>query len=494
MPNQEQQLLRRLTIGLLGLAFAIAAFVAFNYYVLQPRFIIEAPLSSTVTIRDLSTGDIVTTQQTKSAETIIHSGTGSYVIQVASKTKQQTFYADAGVFQSYTYTLDAPQELNTSTITQAPAYNVVRQGNTIVYLDPVHRSLVSLSDTGQSTVLTQQDNTRPGSGAQGLYPVADNGAVVLAESRLWKLVGASLVPLDTTGISPNSTALVVATNQQQRSFIVAADQIVYWYESVDAVPKKVATVPNFFDELVYGGHDAIAYSTRLPQTTDNVRAAYADYAIDPILIDTSNGKTQVFASGPVVNASISPDNTYATLTPQGSHATSLYTVSDQKLVNQVENGAAGPWWFDNNSFVYAQGTAIWRYSLKDRSGVAIGTVPSKLAATSVTYDAVNKQYFATTYDNDTAVTTYSLSSSSPNHDAEQLASLANNGDVHAQFQLQYVNITKPTLVVTTRVVSANPSVAQFRAATLISRQAAVAYLRTNGIDPAVVTIIYKPSL
>src|SRR6185437_7009596 len=143
--------------------------------------------------------------------------------------------------------------------------------------------------------------------AQGIYPIANNRAIVLTNSNLYVLQNNRLTPIDMAGLPSASSPIMVGTNPTQESFVAAINQTLYYYSTPSATPQKLLDLDKRFDQVAYGGDKAIVYSTRMPLTKDNIRSAYGSYAIDPIVIDTTAKTQKVLTGGPAVSVSLSPD-------------------------------------------------------------------------------------------------------------------------------------------------------------------------------------------
>ena len=496
MDRATSQALRRFIALLLAVA-ACCMIAIFLYRVfIQPRIVVTTITGSSITVTDLEhTGSVrrVTANAPVMTISVVSS---SYAVAIDTGTGRQVVYVSAGLFRPVDIRADIPAPLVTHIVTRQTAYNATIDGSGLAYLDTTKRAVIQLSDTGAVRQLDAVAQNIPGyTGAQALKPIAGNRAIVLTNSKLYVLQAGKLKALDTLGFPASVTSIILGTNQAQASFAVGVNQTIYWYSSADAKPRKVVELKKRFDQLAVGGSSVIAYSTRMPDAREDIKASYATlYAIDPLLIDTANGKQQAIANGPVTDASVSPDGAYATIESRGGANTGLYDLSRRSQAYTVENPeVTTPVWLDPTHFVYGKASAVWVFDVPTRAAHAVGLLPEGYEPTSITYDPADKEYFVTTYPSAGSATIFRLSATPASRDAISASNLATTGQASTLFSLVYVDITKPTLRITTNVILNNPSRAAFNAATVRSRQAALDYLRASGVDPNKLTITYDPA-
>ncbi len=483
-----------LALGVLGLLLGGTWFIA------QPKITVIAPAGSTITATQMGADSTSISEKASSSSTTLRVGAGYYKVVVSNNSAKQLFYGSAGAFQESKFSFTATSASYTSLVARRVAYNVVPGSSSLAYLDTTARAVERIDQNGNVMGLDTKadiDSLNDGNtgNAQGLYPVSGNQAVVLSNGYLYKLVANQLTRLDTQGMPSDRNTVVVGTNPAQPSFVVAVGQIIYWYDSVDAVPKKLIQTSKRFDQLVVGGKTVVAYSTRLPDSVEDVKASYnTTYAIDPLVIDAGNKTQRDWAIGPVVDLSVSPDGTYATVLKRHTDHTSLYNVHDLSPLYDVENpDTTTPAWTDSTHFVYGKDSDIWRFDVANKTGITVGTLPGTLDPTSITYDGTGKSYYVTTYDSVSGAAIYRASSAATSQNAQLAASVAAGLSPGSTYTLDYFDISQPTLRVTTSVILNNPSLSQFRRATLQARQAALAYLKGKGIDTSKVRIVYDPA-
>ena len=496
MDRGISQAVRRFIALLLAVAVCFVVIVFLYQAFVQPRIIVTAPKGSRITITDLEhAGSVRSVTATTSSTTIGVSG-GTYAVSVDTGSGRQLVYTTAGLFHAATIQVNVPTSLAVHIVSKQTAYNAVVGTHSLTYLDTTKRAIIQLSDTGTARQLGAVAQNIPGyTGAQAFAPIAGNKAIVLTNSKLYVLQSGKLVALDTLGFPASITSITLGTNRGQSSFAIGVNQTIYWYSSPDAKPRKVVELKKRFDQLAVGGSSIVAYSTRMPDAREDIKASYATlYAIDPLLIDATSGKQQAIASGPVTDASVSPDGAYATIESRNETSTALYDLSQRSQMYTIENPElTTPSWLDSTHFVYGKGSAVWMFDVPAHTAYATGILPDGYQPTSITYDAADKEYFVTTYPSTGNATIFRLSAKPASKDATSAANLATIGQANTLFSLAYVDITKPTLRITTNVILNNPSRAAFNAATVRSRQAALDYLRASGIDSDKLTIVYDPA-
>lgn len=492
---------RKLLLPVIAIVIVVIAFFLVYNFFIRARITVTAPVGSTITVSRVLDGKQVATEKSTGTTTTVALSPANYAVVVDNGgTGKQLFYTTTRTFQDTKITFDAPSELPATTVAKRTAYDVILQGNAISYLDTTRRTIAHIDSNGSTSAL---DNTAPLNSftsdnpgtAQGIYPIADNEAIVLTGGKLYVVQNSQLTPLNMTGLPDTSSPIMVGANVGQTSFVIAINQTIYYYDSPSSTPQKVLSLDKRFDHVAYGGNNAVIYSTRMPLTTDNIRSAYNAYAIDPIIIDVTNKTQKVLTHGPIVDASLSPDGQYATIEPQSDPYTIIYNISQgTPLYTIISPDTTTPSWLDNTHFVYGKGSDVWKFDVASRSGLAIGTVPDSQQPTSITYNPGNNRYYVTTYPSEDTSTIFSLSSASPEPNAEKAAGLDTASQDNNLFTLDYVNILQPTVRVLTNVISNNPSPATFKTLTLQSRQAALEYIKSKGVDPTKLTVVYDPAL
>lgn len=406
MNTALSSLLRKLfavvvAVALLGGA-AFAAFI----FVVQPSFTVSAPAGSTVTISHASSGEQVGQATVSNAPATFRIPAGDYQILVdAGAAGKEQFYAVAKPLQKQHYDFDAPTQLHATEVAKGAAYNVIDSNGTLSYLNTAKRIIESLSPSGtfaaldSSAPVSSFSSDNPGD-ARAMHLIAQNAAIVSSGGSLFVLRNNRLAPVNMSGIPDSAITLYIATNPTELSFVVAADQTLYYYSSPEAAPQKVLDLSKHIDQLAYGGGKVVAYSTRMPVAKEDIAYAYSDYAVDPLLIDLGTKTQQVLMRGPLAGASISPDGRYATLEGRLAAYTTLYDLSAAHAVYTTMNPDTAPLWLDGSHYVYAEGSDIWKADVSSQSTTTISSLPDGALPTSVSPSEGNT-YYVTVYSNAT---------------------------------------------------------------------------------------------
>ena len=495
--NSNPSQMRRLA-GLLVGAIVVGAILWIAYqFIARPKVTVSAPAGSIITLRQLGSGAPATERKATSNSTAIMVNPGNYRVTVSTDTAKQLFYTTLAPFKHQSFAVTASPELTAAIVTNHVAYDAVQSGSAISFLNTSDRAIETMFANGS---LAQFNTTAPissfsnGSNVQGIHVIAGNAAIVQINNQLYLLRDNALNPLNTTNLPGQIQTLVIGTNEQQSSFAVGINHSLYWYSSPDAQPQKLLDLNKWFDQLAVGGNSIIAYSTRLPVTSNNVRSDYKDYAIDPILIDVAAKSSKVFTSGPIVDASIATDGNHATLEPQQGSTMTLYSVANGSKLYEVENPSiTTPQWLDATHFVYGKDGDIWNFDITAKTASVVGTLPNNAEATSITYQADTQSYLATVYNGPSDYAIYRLSNSAADANAEKAAQIAAAAADNPLFTLQYVNISQPTVIIDTKILISSPSPDQSRSASYASRQAALDYLQSSGVNPGKLKIVFNPA-
>ena len=500
MDTNGSAVYRKLLVPALITIVVLVAAVSAYIFFFQARITITAPVGSTITVSRVIDDVQVAQKKTTDTTTTIALSSADYAVTIGnSNTSKQLFYVSTRIFHDTKLIFNAESELHTITVAKRPAYNVVVQGDAISYLDTTRRAIVNITNDGVVSVLGDTalfgslTSDNPGT-AQGMYPIANGQAIILSDGKLYVLQNNQLIPLNVTGLPNTSSPFMVGTNPTQKSFVIAINQALYYYSSPNAMPQKIVNLNKRINEVAYGGNKVIAYSTRMPLAKEDIKSAYSSYAIDPIIVDIAAKTQKVLTNGPIVDASVAPDGQHATIEPQSEPYTTIYDIGQNTPPYTILSpDTTTPAWLDNTHFVYGKGSDIWKFDTINRIGIAVGTVPNSQQPTSVTYNSDSGKYYVTTYATDTNATIFSLSSEIPDLNSEKAANLDTTSQTSDLFTLNYVDISQPTIHVLTNIISNNPSPTTYKTLTLQSRQAALEYIKSKGVDPDKLTITYDPT-
>ncbi len=486
-----------LLLGALLAAIIVCVFIYRSF--IEARITVIAPAGTTVTIFDVDGSTKISGVRMRSNSVTLGVGTSKYLILTDNGASgKQLFYVQGSLFQNQKLALAATAELPASTLARQVAYDVIPGTNTVSYLNTSLRVIEQLDANGNTAALDSDIpianlNTDNTGNAQGIHLVKGGQAIAVTNGLPYVLRGGQLIPLNTTGFPGLISRMIVATNPSNDSFVIAANQALFWYSSPDAAPKRLLVINKKIDQLAYGGTKVIAYSTRMPDAAENIRSAYSAYAVDPLAIDINTGEQSTLTTGPIVDASISPDGAYATIQLRRANTISLYDLQKNRWLYDAEApNITTPAWIDNSHYVYGKRGSIWKMDVTTRSAIAISSLPKGQDPTSISFDGTNT-YYATTYQDDNTAAIYRFTAGTTDQNTERAAALDTAIQTTALYNLTYTNISRPTLLITTSVQSGNPSRSAFQILTQQSRQAALDYLHTAGVDPSKLTIIYNPA-
>lgn len=471
--------------------------------IVRPQVIVTAPVDSTITVTATNGTQVASATKTAGSTTSLAVGAGTYSVTIAHSSAKQQYTVSLGLFERKQLTFDASAALSSTLVARQSAYNAFPVDTTnITYLNTTTHLVQTINAAGRQTTLAGAttdftNGDAPTGNVYAMSPIASGQAIVQTNNQLFVLRHNQLTPLNTAGFPVGIQSFVIGANTSQSSFVVAANQSLFWYASPDATPQKIVDLGKRIDQLAYGGGRAIAYSTRMPETDQSIKSSYSAYAIDPIIVTIDSKNQSTLLAGPIVGASIAPDGNHATVQTQGSTSstTSVYDLAHNTLMYNVQAfDLPSPLWLDAAHYVFTQGSDIWNYDINARTAVTIGTLPDSLEPTSVTFDSATGTYLVTTYNDAATAAIYRLSTASADQNAVAAAALASNAPTTSQlFSFAYVNVTTPTLLIQTSVTDNNPSPEAFASETRQSRQAALRYLQDHHIDTAKLTITYNPA-
>lgn len=478
---------------LFGISIAIVVvlllLVAIYNTLAQPRLELSAPVGSTVTVCTVSDGKQVQKTKLSSSKTTLSIGQGDYMVTILNGTAAQLATVHAALFQTTKMQFTNSSQLHANATAQATAFNAQGSDDFVTYVNTTKRSLMKLDATGNAITLAGSDGATT---VTSMQPIANGQAIVQINTKLYILRSGQLSTLATDGFPSTIQSIVIGANPLQSSFVVAVNQTLYRYASADAKPEKIITPNKQFDQVAYGGNQAIVFSTAMPDSVENLRSSYTAFAVDPIAINLGTKAQHIISGGPMIVATISPDGKQATLQTQGQNShISLYNLSNYQQKSVLPNASiVPPLWLNGSQYLYVQGSSIWKYTTSNQTAATIATLPSGMLPTSLTYDQAKQKYYVTSYNDEQTASIFRLDaiSAGVGNDVAQLALSQTPG---LNYNLSYYNITQPTLVIQTYDTSSRTH-EQYIANTQQARQDAIRYLQQHSLDPNKLTILYNP--
>lgn len=498
--NRILQTIRKFIPTLIIVIIVILLLWAGYIFLARPKVVVTAPIGTTITLTSLTNGQLTVQAKATTNTTTLQVDSGNYTATITQGNAKQLYTIALNLFETKSLTFSAGAQLGSDIMAYQAAYDVMRSGNTLYYLNPTNQTVESLDENGnQATVAgmtgqqTVDSNALPQTvGAIGV--IASNQAIVQVNTSLYLLRGGQLTQLKTNGFPSPVLSVVLGTNPMQSSFVIAINQTLYWYASPDAAPQMIMKLDKQFDQLAYGGNRAIAFSTAMPESVENIRSSYSGYAIDPVLIDLSKKTQGTLTTGPIAIASVAADGNHAIVQTQAlASVTTLYNLATNQAMYSVENpNVATPLWIDGTHYVYTEGSDIWKYDIDSRSAVTLSSLPGGLIPTSITYDSDNKAYYCTTYNSSDTASIYRLVTTATDENSANAASLVPSTQTNQSFSFKFFNLARPTLLMQNSVSDNNPSQSEYASEIQQSRQAALVFIAGHGVDISKLNILYNP--
>ena len=493
-----KQLLRRTIIILAIVTVVTLGSWLFYVNVAQPELRVNAPKAATIS---LTTPDgVVVAKQDNTTKASFRVAPGTYVIRAETLSARELKYETVGFFEGKQTDFTFKEPLNAEPIAQAAAYNPSLQAGELLYFDPIKQHIQRMNALGDtSTVKTLdagQDDDQSDAAGGGTYKallIADGQMILNSYNRLLVIENGVAKSLNIEGIKEaiNPLSINFGGNPTQASFVVAVDKAVYLYENADAKPQKLLDLPKTINQIAYGGNRAIAYSTDLAYSKQDVRSAYGSFAIDPIVIDTSTKSTYEL-SGPLVDATVSPDGKRAVLQArQIDHATVHDLENNRSLFSVEKPSLAAPLWVNSHEFVYERNKTVWRFNTDSKTASAIGILLRN--AVSLTPED-NTHFLVSTFSHETSEAKALVYRLGDKQVAPSLIAASESTPISVDnYQVKFVNIDMPRLLIETTASTTNPNDVQgYRTKTQQLRQTALDDLQSKGINPADFTITFTP--
>lgn len=493
------KLIIRYAIILLGFAILAVATTTLYSLLTQGHLMLSSSADNlSVTVQNLN-GQVVA-QRSGFSKGSIALNPDVYRVSVKEKDHQLVKYVQIAARESKSIAFEKADLLNVSLSAQNPAFNVLRQGQSLAYFNPLTRHIESIdgSNNTQAIDLSAIPPNDPSSTLDGsvknMQLTAGNEAIAVAKGKLY-LIGQNGVvsPISMEGmpqfVQPGS--ILIGTNPQMHSFVASIGSVLYFYQSAQSKPQKITDLSKKFDQLALGGTSAIAYSTALPESKDDVKSQFGLYAIDPVVVDLTNSSQRTVA-GPITNATISPDGKYSIVSPRGLPHNSLLSMTNLKEVALCDTPSlASPLWIDSDNFVFEKDYLIWKYNITANSSITVGQLLDNKHATSISSQG-NNSYYVTTFEGNDQASIIRLSGEAPNSSAVAAASATPYQSTN--FVIKYANITQPSIIIQTGVSVKDPSqLDYYKQATLTARNDALNYLQSKGVDTSKIKIIFDPA-
>lgn len=484
-----------------GAAVAVAGGVIWALYafVMLGKISATVPAAATIQVASVNGGVVGEFKDTTSATARV--APGEYVVRAQSGNNESFAYAKASWFKTTSVSLDAPEgALNASTVAPVTTQVPMIQNGQLVYTSTEDTRVHALSQTNTDTLLTSIGDN----GGQTVddingktyraQAIANNTFVANDGSRLIAVQNGQVKPLNTDGIEDYIAPLyaIIGANPNQASFTVTINGTVYLYTSIDAKPQKILETKKRISHAAYGGNTLILYSIDMPNAKEDITKAYTDngYAVNPLVVDLS-AKSSKEITGPISDASVSPNGKLATIHHRGSKAMDVVDMADNSVMQTMEAPAAAtPFWINNDEFVYERNGFVRQFNVPNHKGVALGNVGKTV--TSITKNGT-----------DYLVSTIDYTSSPAKNSVVRLQAAALNAAVEKAssetpitgdgWSVDYSNITKPTLFIETAFSIIGDDLQGYMNNTKNGRKAALDAVRVKGIDPAQFTVLYSPS-
>jgi hypothetical protein len=491
MNNARVMRTAAITIGLLVVVVLVGA--AIYSLAVQPRLSVTAPTGSDITITTLA-GKAVVQQKASAETTIIKVNAGSYTVTIQANGAQQMQVVTAKPSSEQHISFIASPQLNSNLMVRRTAYNPVPASTGLSYLDTTGHLITTLDSSGHAHSLGAQDNSALGT-AHALKPIAGGEEIALVDNKLYVLSDGQFTPIKMADWPAGGLHnLAIATNPNQDSFAVAMNQTVYWYDSPNAVPQQLLDLNKEADQLVVGGNKLVAYSLRMPPAKQDIKSSYAQFAIDPIVVDVQAKTQKVLASGPLSDASVAADGKHATLTPRDSITTTLYDLTtNQAQYSTLNSNIISPLWIDASHYIYAHGSTLWKFDITSQVASSIATLENNQQPTSLIPDPNGDGFYATTYNDKKTAAIYHLTARADDANIKKAASAATYTDPNFQYTYDFINFGHPTIVIKTTPMQTAHSQDEQKSLTQSIRDQALKHLKDAGVDVGELAIVYDPA-
>jgi hypothetical protein len=411
-PNPSTSVVRKLITGISSVAAVLVLGWLGYQFVYTPRLIITAPSGSHITVITAEDNKQVASQTAASSTTTLWVRPGSYRVLVEQGNAAEAFYALLNAWAEDKLTFAAPQAANLQLARRQVAYDVIPSADQQLSYFNTSSKVVETTNTDGTIqrlvpdFITQIPKDQDPCGGclaapQAFEPLADHQAAAIFYNTPVVMKDQQFTPLQTTGLPERAAWRTATLATASSSIVLAVDTTLYRYTSPDSAPEKIIVLEKQFDRLTVSGDKVIVYSTRMPRAKEDIRAAYNDYALDPIVVDMNTKTQHTLTNGPVDMASIAPDGKHALLQFVSGTSTLYDLDNPQHGFAAANSSILAPLWIDNNHYLYASNASLWNMDIAGHSAKLVGIIPSGQAITSITADPDQQLYYITAYNSET---------------------------------------------------------------------------------------------
>jgi hypothetical protein len=493
----SKNLTKPIILGLIVVGVIIALGIAFYNFVVLASVTMTVPQNAKLTISDLDGKNTQTIDNTKSAQFRVTPG--RYMIAAQTNTSRALAYVDASFFSTITKNLELSQVLQAEPLSNGTAYNPLLQNGNLYFVDPTIQHVRRMTPDGTTTSVedegVDQDDDNSDAQSGGIYksqPIGGDKLLVNNFNQLGVIENGTYQQIDTEGIEGlNPLSITLGGNSLQESFVVAVNKTLYFYQNSKAKPQKIADMDKMVNQLAFGGKRVIAYSDSLAYSRENVESAYGNFAINPIVIDIDSKQTYEL-DGPLVQATVSPGGTYATLQSRKSDTLTTYNLQNrQELYKAARPSLAIPIWINDKEYVYERDKVIWQSNVEQQSNRALGVLLRN--ATSITTQN-GTDFLVTSFTQETDQPKGHVYRLSKQPFASSLIAASETLPISEDnYQIKFINLDQPRLFIeTTTSVNNADDPAAMAAKQQQLRNDALRALQANGLNPNDFTITFTP--
>lgn len=466
---------RIITLTIAGLLFVAAINFAVQYFTTGKLTVNTPEKDSQITVQLHASKDEPIKSKGKSRTFRLAPGT--YLITAESQGRVTAALREIKPRQTTPVNLIYRLPLESVTVANTPAANIQQQGQTLLFENVFSRKLnqIAPNQSDPQPYANEVDNI-----ANIKWYTGNRALITTTKGELLLLSGGKAQPIRTETAASTF-------NPVTGEVLYALGRKVFKVTPPSLNPTQVYEADGIFSGMSAFGDFLVLYNTSSEVDDDTAKDKY----IAPTLLNLKTASGSILDFSPR-DAVWSSNGKFIAL--MDDTRIGIYDLASRRISGFTASNGVGLSWLTPESITYGYGNDVWEYNISQLVSYKLSNKPAQTTPNSISTTPEGAIYY-TTYLNDAEATIYTLASAK---EAAAISKLSGSLPYETRsYLISFVAIpgSKPVISITSYVPINRPEQAQyFRNEITSSRQAALTYLKEEGINPADYTIKYTPEI